>query len=396
MDVLPALPDVEAQPNGILLTDRELVRWQPSNPVDFADWFYAQMAREYREAREVLAKQMDVEDVPAWYVKTTLQRTVQALKRHRDLYFADAPEDRPASIIITTLAARAYPGAGSLYEVLRRGDGEDAGARRAAATASGGSRTRCSRARTSPTAGARSPAATSASSSGCTRRTSTSQSIGEERGIDRRPDEGREELRRGAGARSRRRTSASELRDARDAGELGMAAGTGMLGAAWRRAARCGRTPSMAMRRAALALAQQAFALRAPLPRRSWQRSSAGLPRLDGVAAADGAAAAATSRDHLRRAEASRGCGSSNELATRPRDGRCRTSTSDGTLCLHEDDEWTAGDVDRRHDRALDGGVAHVLRDLARNRRMARRGRVAAAACRDDGTAEGEAKEPPA
>lgn len=118
MDVLPAVPDLEAQPNGILLTDRELVHWQVSNPVDFAAWFYARMAREARELREVFAKQMDVEDVPAWYVKTTLQRTVQALKRHRDIYFVDAPENRPASIIITTLAARAYTGSGSLYEVL--------------------------------------------------------------------------------------------------------------------------------------------------------------------------------------------------------------------------------------------------------------------------------------
>jgi Cyclic GMP-AMP synthase DncV-like, nucleotidyltransferase domain len=118
MDVLPALPDIEAQPNGILLTDRELSRWQRSNPVDFADWFYGQMAREYREVREALAKKMDVEDVPTWYVKTTLQRIVQALKRHRDVYFVDAPEDRPASIIITTLAARAYNGEGALFELL--------------------------------------------------------------------------------------------------------------------------------------------------------------------------------------------------------------------------------------------------------------------------------------
>jgi hypothetical protein len=118
MDVLPAVPDTLARPNGILLTDRDLVRWQPSSPVDFADWFYGRMAREAREVREALAKEMDVEDVPEWYVKTTLQRTVQALKRHRDLFFSDTPEDRPASIIITTLAARAYAGNGSLYEVL--------------------------------------------------------------------------------------------------------------------------------------------------------------------------------------------------------------------------------------------------------------------------------------
>lgn len=118
MDVLPALPDPEAPPNGIVLTDRELVRWQPSNPVDFATWFYAQMERELAEKRAVVAKKMDVEDVPAWWVKTTLQRTIQALKRHRDLYFADRPDDRPASVIITTLAASAYAGSGPLYEVL--------------------------------------------------------------------------------------------------------------------------------------------------------------------------------------------------------------------------------------------------------------------------------------
>jgi hypothetical protein len=120
MDVLPALPDQEARPNGILLTDRELRHWQRSNPVDYASWFHMRMQEEFREAREAMAKAkgMDVADVPDWHVKTTLQRTIQALKRHRDFYFAAEPHDRPASIIITTLAARAYTGSGSLYDVL--------------------------------------------------------------------------------------------------------------------------------------------------------------------------------------------------------------------------------------------------------------------------------------
>ncbi len=120
MDVLPALPDTQALPNGILLTDRELWEWQHSNPVDYADWFRGRMAAEFTMLREAsaIAKRMDVEDVPYWQVKTTLQRTVQALKRHRDLHFVDAPKDKPASIVITTLAARAYRGQGSLFEVL--------------------------------------------------------------------------------------------------------------------------------------------------------------------------------------------------------------------------------------------------------------------------------------
>ena len=49
--------------------------------------------------------------------KTILQRIVQILKRHRDIMFKD-DEDKPISIIITTLAARAYNGESSLLEGL--------------------------------------------------------------------------------------------------------------------------------------------------------------------------------------------------------------------------------------------------------------------------------------
>lgn len=118
IDVLPAIPDGDGKPNAILLTDRELREWQHSNPIDFADWFHRSMRQEFLRLREAVAKQMDVADVPEWQVKTTLQRTVQALKRHRDLYFTEYPDDRPASIIITTLAAIAYSGGGTMYEVL--------------------------------------------------------------------------------------------------------------------------------------------------------------------------------------------------------------------------------------------------------------------------------------
>lgn len=120
MDILPAIPNAEGVPNAILLTDKDLRAWQHSNPIDYAAWFRGRMRQEFirlSEARAI-AKRMDVADVPAWMVKTTLQRTVQALKRHRDLSFAERPKDRPASIIITTLAGMAYSPGGSLYEVL--------------------------------------------------------------------------------------------------------------------------------------------------------------------------------------------------------------------------------------------------------------------------------------
>lgn len=118
MDILPAIPNTDARPDGILLSDREMHEWQPSNPIGFAEWFHRRMRVELGMLREALAKHMDVEQAPPSELKTTLQRSTQALKRHRDLYFSASPEDRPASIIITTLAAMAYSGHGSIYEVL--------------------------------------------------------------------------------------------------------------------------------------------------------------------------------------------------------------------------------------------------------------------------------------
>lgn len=121
MDTLPAIPDPDALEPAILLTDRELREWQPSNPIGYADWFRGEMLLEMTMLREAaaVAKRMDIEAVPEDEIKTTLQRTVQALKRHRDLHFGeDRDKLAPASIIITTLAARAYTGRAGLFEVV--------------------------------------------------------------------------------------------------------------------------------------------------------------------------------------------------------------------------------------------------------------------------------------
>jgi len=119
LDVLPALPNPEARSDtALIITDTELFNWQFSNPIAYASWFHEVMAKEFEDKLKVIAKRMAIEQVPDWQVKTTLQQTVQALKRHRDIYFTGMLELRPASIIITTLAAHAYRGGGELYEVL--------------------------------------------------------------------------------------------------------------------------------------------------------------------------------------------------------------------------------------------------------------------------------------
>ena len=119
MDVLPAIPDPLAPPTGIQLTDRTYTRWLWSNPIEFARWFHGR-SRQTLELRHARAKslQVNVEDVPEWHVKTTLQQAVQAMKAHRNIYFADDLTSRPPSVLLTTLAGHAYSGELDLYDAV--------------------------------------------------------------------------------------------------------------------------------------------------------------------------------------------------------------------------------------------------------------------------------------
>jgi hypothetical protein len=121
MDVLPAIRNPEVEPHGIKITDRRSRTWLSSAPIDYADWFLDIQEEEWRAGAVKIAenRQMDIEQLPRRAFKTTLQRTVQALKRHRDIYFTNDLGNRPASIIITTLAAHSYEPGGDLFNVLR-------------------------------------------------------------------------------------------------------------------------------------------------------------------------------------------------------------------------------------------------------------------------------------
>lgn len=89
--------------------------WRKSNPDGYAMWF-ASRCKNTNEIRETI---MDSIMPIGKYVpnKTILQQIVQILKRHRDIMF-NGDEDKPISIIITTLASRAYQGEANLFEGL--------------------------------------------------------------------------------------------------------------------------------------------------------------------------------------------------------------------------------------------------------------------------------------
>lgn len=115
MDITPAIPNPRCQQRGILVPDREHRAFKPSNPVRFADIFdgISQLAPTFLELRDVtFAEAMAraaIEPLPDhMQEKDLLRRIVQVAKRHRDIYFQEASGKPPISVIITTLAMRAY------------------------------------------------------------------------------------------------------------------------------------------------------------------------------------------------------------------------------------------------------------------------------------------------
>ncbi len=90
--------------------------WNISNPEGYAIWFERTMKKALRF--DLLEKSAQVDDVPLFRRKTPLQRVIQLLKKHRDIMFADDEDSKPISIILTTLAAKAYTGEQDMYQAL--------------------------------------------------------------------------------------------------------------------------------------------------------------------------------------------------------------------------------------------------------------------------------------
>lgn len=146
MDIVPAVPnafrqrkmldarglDTSWSETAIVITDRRSTvydkitdDWQRSNPKGYAEWFKLRMGSIFEQRRRKMADSMraSVEQIPEYKVKTPLQSAIMLLKRHRDGMFVGRYDERPISIIITTLAAHAYKGeervADALYTILK-------------------------------------------------------------------------------------------------------------------------------------------------------------------------------------------------------------------------------------------------------------------------------------
>ncbi len=89
--------------------------WHISNQQGYLLWFQSKLALNKQGLYEA-----SIEPIPTYGKKSVLQRCIQLLKRHRDTMFAaeNVKDSKPISIIITTLAARAYKGEDRIEEAI--------------------------------------------------------------------------------------------------------------------------------------------------------------------------------------------------------------------------------------------------------------------------------------
>ncbi|MGN8641979.1 nucleotidyltransferase domain-containing protein [Catenibacterium mitsuokai] len=123
MDILPCVPKteyIEPFSTEIRLTHKissNVYEDRFSNPYGYKKWFESRMKDILKIEKDAYAKKKNtrVEDVPTFRVCTPLQMAIQLLKRHRDICFEHDSDNSPISVIITTLAAKAYNGEENLY-----------------------------------------------------------------------------------------------------------------------------------------------------------------------------------------------------------------------------------------------------------------------------------------
>jgi hypothetical protein len=125
MDILPGCMVIITDDRNIMVPDRELKDWTPSNPKGYAEWFLniANLSTApvlegyYRKLFELKA---DVKDLPEdeFSKKKPLQTGVQLIKRYRDIYFDKIPQYATSSVILTTIAGHFYKGENSIFETI--------------------------------------------------------------------------------------------------------------------------------------------------------------------------------------------------------------------------------------------------------------------------------------
>ncbi len=128
VDVLPAVPETDMvcfeqlenslfAETPIAIPDKELKMWQCSNPVGYARWFAEQTGKISQKNPNIIVNEK--ERLPKQNTGCSiLQDVIKIMKYHRDIKFKDNLDNKPISIILTTLVAQCYDGEQDLEEAL--------------------------------------------------------------------------------------------------------------------------------------------------------------------------------------------------------------------------------------------------------------------------------------
>ena len=126
MDILPSITDITYDKDKKLkITNKDeetgTYTFTTTNPEAYFEWFNEKQQEEKQRLIERFAVQnnKNIEEVPEYEVKTTLQVALQILKRYRDKKFEDRLDDKPISIILTTIMAQIYAGENNVYELIK-------------------------------------------------------------------------------------------------------------------------------------------------------------------------------------------------------------------------------------------------------------------------------------
>ena len=114
LDVLPARPAFWPGSTTLWVPDKELKRLVRERSEGLR---VLVLGIAGGERDRILGKTEPLPELESVEEKSPLQRTVQLLKRRRDVYF-DGDEDAPRSVVLTTLAARQYRNQQSVLATL--------------------------------------------------------------------------------------------------------------------------------------------------------------------------------------------------------------------------------------------------------------------------------------
>lgn len=123
IDLISKGAQVKYAQHSVAITEKiteEKYIWIPSNPKGYGEWFdeinerfkqaniYERKQQIFNENRALFGLNATIEDVPDYMVRSSLQRVIQLLKRHRDIYYARIKREdlKPISAIITTLVTK--------------------------------------------------------------------------------------------------------------------------------------------------------------------------------------------------------------------------------------------------------------------------------------------------